>query len=107
MRHPYAEALVQSIPRIEYTSHTRMQAIPGRPPTVIDPPPGCQFAPRCRYAQDKCLVETPTLMPSTTPGHEHACWFPVGTPEGEAALERNLRAGTTAAGRSLLQEEVA
>ena len=107
MRHPYAEALVRSIPRIEYTSHTRMQAIPGRPPTVIDPPPGCQFAPRCRYAQEKCITETPPLMPTTTPGHDHACWFPVGTPEGEAALERNLRSGTTAAGRSLMQEEVA
>jgi len=107
MRHPYAEALMRSIPRIEFASHTRMQAIPGRPPTIIDPPPGCPFAPRCRYAQPKCITETPPLMPTTTPGHEHACWFPVGTPEGAAALERNLRSGQTAAGRSLSQEEVA
>ena len=107
MRHPYTEALVESIPRIEYASHTRLRAIPGRPPTVIDPPPGCSFAPRCRYAQPKCITETPPLMPSTTPGHLHACWFPVGTPEGAAALTRNMEAGTTAAGRPLTEEDVA
>jgi len=107
MRHPYTEALVESIPRTEYLSHTRLRAIPGRPPVVIDPPPGCSFAPRCRYAQPRCLEETPTLVPAPTPGHLHACFYPAGTSEGEDALSRNRREGTTAAGRVLSQEDVA
>jgi peptide/nickel transport system ATP-binding protein len=98
MRHPYTEALVQSIPRLEHRSHTRLSAISGRPPDLVHPPAGCRFAPRCRYAQDRCIVEDPQLVPSGQPGHEHACFFPVGTPEGEAALARNLSVGHSAAG---------
>jgi peptide/nickel transport system ATP-binding protein len=40
----------------------------------------------------------PPLFPGDSPGHEFRCFFPVGTPEGKAALERNLEAGQTAAG---------
>jgi peptide/nickel transport system ATP-binding protein len=93
MKMPYTEALLKSIPRIEYPSHTRLLAITGRPPDLVAPPPGCNFAPRCPYAQERCRVEEPPLMPADTPGHEFACWFPVGTPEGKAALEANLSAG--------------
>jgi peptide/nickel transport system ATP-binding protein len=93
MRMPYTEALLKSIPRIGYPSHTRLLAITGRPPDLVSPPPGCNFAPRCPYAQERCHVEEPPLMPAETPGHEFACWYPVGTPEGKAALEANLDAG--------------
>jgi peptide/nickel transport system ATP-binding protein len=93
MKMPYTEALLKSIPRIEYASHTRLLAITGRPPDLVSPPPGCNFAPRCPYAQERCRIEEPPLMPSDTPGHEYACWYPVGTPEGKAALEANLSAG--------------
>src|SRR2546421_5511861 len=94
MRMPYTEALLKSIPRIEYPSHTRLLAITGRPPDLVAPPPGCNFAPRCPYAQERCHVEEPPLLPAETPGHEFACWYPGGTPEGKAALEANLEAGT-------------
>jgi peptide/nickel transport system ATP-binding protein len=97
MKMPYTEALLQSIPKIDDKSHTRLRVIGGRPPALINPPPGCLFAPRCPYAQDKCIEEEPPLLPASTPGHEFRCWFPVGTPEGKAALERNAAAGTTAA----------
>ncbi|HEX9530850.1 MAG TPA: oligopeptide/dipeptide ABC transporter ATP-binding protein, partial [Acidimicrobiales bacterium] len=93
MRMPYTEALLKSIPRIEYPSHTRLVAITGRPPDLVLPPPGCHFAPRCPYAQERCHVEEPPLLPGDTPGHEFACFYPVGTPEGHAALEDNLSAG--------------
>jgi peptide/nickel transport system ATP-binding protein len=43
--------------------------------------------------QEKCRVEEPPLIPAATPGHEFRCWFPVGTPEGRAALERNRAGG--------------
>jgi peptide/nickel transport system ATP-binding protein len=93
MRMPYTEALLKSIPRVTNPSHTRLQAIVGRPPDLVNLPKGCKFAPRCPYAQEKCLEEDPPLLPGPTAGHEFRCWFPVGTPEGTAALERNVREG--------------
>jgi len=93
MKMPYTEALLQSIPKITDKSHTRLRVIGGRPPSLIDPAPGCRFAPRCPYVQEKCLQEEPPLLPASTPGHEFRCWFPVGSPEGRAALERNRAAG--------------
>ena len=52
VRHPYTEALLKSIPKLAQPSHTRLDAIGGRPPDLVSPPPGCKFAPRCPYAQD-------------------------------------------------------
>jgi peptide/nickel transport system ATP-binding protein len=106
MRHPYTEALLSSIPRIENPSHTRLSAIAGRPPDMVAPPPGCRFAPRCRYAQDKCLVDAPPLFPASEPGHRFACFYPVGTAEGAKALASNQAAGITAAGLDLHAEAV-
>jgi peptide/nickel transport system ATP-binding protein len=105
-RHPYTEALMGSIPRIEFPSHTPLQAIPGRPPDMAAPPPGCRFAPRCRYAQDRCLTEPPPLVTAEDggPDHLHRCFFPVGTDAGRDALARNVADGRTAAGTSLTPE---
>ena len=97
MKMPYTEALLSSIPKLEHASHTRLATIPGRPPNLVNPPKGCKFAPRCSYAQDRCLEEEPPLLPGTQPGHEFRCWFPVGTPEGTEALARNRAAATGAA----------
>jgi peptide/nickel transport system ATP-binding protein len=97
MKMPYTEALVRSIPKLSDKSHTRLNVIPGRPPQLVNPPVGCRFAPRCPYAQDKCVKEEPPLRESDVPGHKFACWFPVGTPEGRDALERNRAAGVPAA----------
>ena len=95
MRMPYTEALLSSIPKIDDASHTRLATIPGRPPDLVNPPPGCKFAPRCAYVQDRCLEEEPPLRDASD-GHQYRCWFPVGTPEGAEALERNRKAGTDA-----------
>src|SRR5437870_1815857 len=86
MKMPYTEALLHSIPKIDEPSHTRLSAIPGRPPDLVNLPTGCRFAARCAYAQDRCREEQPPLLPGPTPGHEYRCWFPVGTPEGREAL---------------------
>jgi peptide/nickel transport system ATP-binding protein len=94
---PYTEALLQSIPKLADKSHTRLRVIGGRPPQLVNPPVGCRFAPRCPYAQEKCVKEEPPLRESDYPGHKFACWFPVGTPEGREALERNRAAGLPAA----------
>jgi peptide/nickel transport system ATP-binding protein len=80
VRHPYTEALLQSIPKLEMAKHTRLDAIGGRPPDLVNLPTGCAFAPRCRYAQDRCLTEDPALLPDATDAtHLVACHFPVGT----------------------------
>ncbi len=80
MQHPYTEALFNSIPRINDASHTRLQAIPGRPPQLHDPAPGCAFAPRCPYAQQRCHQETPPVGQAEQAGHLHACFYPVSVP---------------------------
>ncbi|TKJ24843.1 dipeptide/oligopeptide/nickel ABC transporter ATP-binding protein [Blastococcus sp. CCUG 61487] len=105
-RMPYTEGLLRSIPRLHQPSHTRLAAIPGRPPDLVDPPAGCSFAPRCNYAQERCLTEKPALA-THAPGHEAACHFPVGTTAGQEALARNLAAGKTAAGTPLDEATVA
>jgi peptide/nickel transport system ATP-binding protein len=80
MQHPYTEALFNSIPRISDPSHTRLQAIPGRPPQLIKPAPGCAFAPRCPYAQQRCHRETPPMINADDAAHWHACFYPVMRP---------------------------
>jgi peptide/nickel transport system ATP-binding protein len=103
MRHPYTEALMASIPRLSYPKHTRLEPIPGSPPDIVSPPPGCRFAPRCKYAQPECIVSSPEL--STWSNHRWACFFPVGTDQGNAALERNEAAGVTAVGLPVRKRE--
>ncbi len=93
MRHPYTQSLLWSIPKVSQPKHTRLNAIAGRPPDLISPPKGCSFSPRCPYAQEKCHNEEPPLTAAAAPGHQFACWYPVGSPENEAAYEKNLAAG--------------
>jgi peptide/nickel transport system ATP-binding protein len=110
MCHPYTEALLRSIPKVTNPKHTKLNAIAGRPPSLIDPPAGCSFAPRCPYAQQQCFDEAPPLEAAASPGHAFACWLPVGSPEGRAAYEQNLAtevAATLAAeGRIRATEEL-
>ena len=97
MRMPYTEALLESIPKLEYRSHTRLSSISGRPPDLVNPPKGCNFAPRCRYAQPRCLEEEPRLVEGDTPDHHYRCFYPVGTEAGREALARNEAEGRTPA----------
>ena len=90
--HPYTEALLRSIPKIDQPSHTRLAAIAGRPPDLADSLEGCSFSPRCPYAQQRCVEEEPQLEALAT-DHLSACWYPVGTPENQEAWEKNLSAG--------------
>ncbi len=73
-RHPYTQGLIRSIPRIDKaaTHKTRLEAIPGTVPSLLDPPPGCRFAPRCRYAMAKCREAVPPLT-DIGGGHRVAC----------------------------------
>jgi peptide/nickel transport system ATP-binding protein len=78
-RHPYTKALLDALPE-RAAGAGRLYNIPGQPPDLTAPPPGCRFAPRCRYAQDSCTESEPYL---TAGGDAHffRCFFPVGTAE--------------------------
>jgi oligopeptide/dipeptide ABC transporter ATP-binding protein len=91
---PYTRALMDSIPRLANPSHTRLQAIAGRPPDLVNSPKGCKFAPRCPYVQQKCIDTEPPLRSAGSPDHLFACWFPLvdgrpsGLPTPEAKSDR-------------------
>ena len=102
MRHPYTEALLRSIPRIDDPAHHRLDPIPGRPPELVDPPDACAFAPRCIYAQADCLDGIPELS-GLVGLHRFACLHPTGTERGADALAANKAAGATAAGLSMAE----
>jgi peptide/nickel transport system ATP-binding protein len=77
--HPYTHGLMASIPRLELmrggtgeTKH-RLQEIPGIVPSLSDLPPGCAFAPRCPFAEDRCRAQAPDYE-EKQPGHWAACW---------------------------------
>ncbi|HET6949461.1 MAG TPA: ABC transporter ATP-binding protein [Acidimicrobiales bacterium] len=78
MQHPYTEALLRSIPRVENPSHTKLAVIGGRPPDLVNPPPGCAFSVRCPYVQDDCRQEVPILSDGAEFGHRFACFHPLG-----------------------------
>jgi len=69
--HPYTRALQRSIPALQ-PKGGELFTIPGLPPDLASPPPGCAFAPRCGFAADRCRCETPILR-EVAPGHAHAC----------------------------------
>ncbi len=94
---PYTKALMESIPRLADPAGTRLTAIPGRPPDLIHPPKGCRFAPRCPYAQTKCLEAEPPLRTAGSPDHLFACWFPLvnGVSTAPAPVAGNGAAATT------------
>jgi peptide/nickel transport system ATP-binding protein len=73
-RHPYTAGLIRSIPRIDTAAvrKTRLEAIGGVVPSLVDPPPGCRFAPRCRFSTAACTAAVPPLR-EVEPGHKVAC----------------------------------
>jgi peptide/nickel transport system ATP-binding protein len=72
--HPYTQGLIRSIPRIDKDAGTRarLEAIGGTVPSLITPPPGCRFAPRCKLAQPRCTEAVPELR-TVESGHKVAC----------------------------------
>ena len=72
-RHPYTLALLNSVPRLDATERVRLDAIQGQAPDLVDLPQGCSFAPRCKYAYERCTQETPILVETDT-NHTSACW---------------------------------
>jgi peptide/nickel transport system ATP-binding protein len=85
MRHPYTQALLGSIPRLESDPTKPLLSIPGLPPDLTNPPQGCRFAARCPYATEQCLAEEPPLTGDGD--HLFSCWHPV---DGPAVVTKSL-----------------
>ncbi len=82
--HPYTWGLLGSLPRLD-ADLERLVQIPGQPPSLLNPPRGCRFHPRCAYVMNVCATEVPPLEPvSDDPGHLQACHLDEATKDREA-----------------------
>jgi peptide/nickel transport system ATP-binding protein len=91
--HPYTWGLLGSMPRLDSTTE-RLTQIAGQPPSLLNPPAGCRFHPRCPYVMEVCKTKEPRLMPiSDEPDHRQACHLDEATKDREAA---KVFAGTLA-----------
>ncbi|WP_236792536.1 ABC transporter ATP-binding protein [Amycolatopsis sp. GM8] len=78
-RHPYTWGLLGSMPRLDRDRADRLRPIPGTPPSLINPPPGCPFHPRCAFA-DRTGGASQSIVPELTgDGHRVACHLPADT----------------------------
>jgi peptide/nickel transport system ATP-binding protein len=92
--HPYTWGLLGSLPRLD-ADVERLTQIQGQPPSLLNPPRGCRFHPRCPYVMEICKTEQPALSPiSTDPDHLQRCHLDEETKDREAA---KLLEGTVAA----------
>jgi peptide/nickel transport system ATP-binding protein len=92
--HPYTWGLMASLPRLD-TDVSRLVQIPGQPPSLLRPPKGCRFHPRCAYTMSICRETEPLLIPAPhEPAHLQACHLDDATKEREAARIVDAMTGT-------------
>jgi len=94
---PYTLGLLGSLPRANVTSHEPLRPIPGSPPSLINLPDACPFAPRCPARIDRCLEGEPALN-LVEPGHEAACIRATSLPNGGVNLFAATWTDTESAG---------
>jgi len=73
-RHPYTQALLRSVPRLDRPRQERLDPVEGQPPDLTRLGTGCAFRPRCRFAVDMCEQVRPSLEQAGVPGHLAACF---------------------------------
>ena len=84
-QHPYTWGLMGSLPRLD-ADLERLTQIPGQPPSLLRPPSGCRFHPRCPYVMDVCKTKVPELVPTQRDaGHLQACHLDEDTKDRESA----------------------
>lgn len=90
--HPYSRGLIASVPRIDEEPGTRLRAIPGSPPELLNRPPGCPFAPRCEHAVDRCATAPMQLVDHARTiralPHRDACIHPEPDPKRIRVTDR-------------------
>lgn len=84
--HPYTAALLESMPRLE-RHDSNLRAIKGTPPSLRSMPPGCAFAPRCEFAQERCTAEVPAPLPVLSTSRVTACHFAEDIRRGDHRAE--------------------
>ena len=92
MRHPYTDALLASVPKVDQNRADRLLSIPGLPPDLSKVHANCRFNPRCPYATDQCREEEPPLTTTSDPGmsavpHRFACFHPVNVEHRPMTIE--------------------
>jgi oligopeptide/dipeptide ABC transporter ATP-binding protein len=93
-QHPYTWGLLGSIPRLDRPKPERLFSIRGTPPSLINPPRGCRFRPRCPHAFDKCLEEPELVDRAGDPAHLDRCWL---SPEDKRSLRTTTIQGQVTA----------
>ena len=96
-RHPYTAGLLASLPTVTGPKQ-ELVTIPGEPPDLLSPPPGCAFHPRCPYAGDRCRSETPPLTPVDGGPRRVACWYPLSGQDVRADFAARWAVARGAAG---------
>jgi oligopeptide/dipeptide ABC transporter ATP-binding protein len=94
-RHPYTDALLESLPRVDEAVGGRLRSIKGSPPDARQLPTGCAFHPRCEYALTKCSTDRPELRPAN-PGHTFACWVDIPVRPSDGPLRAEIPATVSA-----------
>lgn len=85
-QHPYTWGLLQSVPTIRLDDREELYKMPGEPPNLTYPPPGCRFHPRCPFVMPICKQEKPDLL-EIKEGHMVHCWRYQDAPKGKEALK--------------------
>lgn len=84
--HPYTDALISSIPRVDMADEGEAKTLPGEMPSPLNPPTGCRFRTRCPYAQERCAVDEPQLRRLVDDESRYvACHFPLRAAVDEVA----------------------
>ena len=89
--HPYTKALIASLPAVGVRhDQVTLTGIPGRPPSLINPPPGCRFRDRCPLSSDQCAQVPP--FEQARPGHLVACWRVPADQAADGTIAEGARA---------------
>ena len=73
-KHPYTNALLAAVPRLDLAGKDELTSIEGTPPDLLAPPKGCPFCTRCKYCMEICCTDTPPVS-DFGGGHEASCWL--------------------------------
>ena len=102
--HPYTMGLLESMPRLDAEEHERLIPIEGTPVDLLNPPKGCNFAPRCSHCMKVCLAEKPPYA-DLGDGHVSACWLHFMGKKAEALQNDTKAAGTQGVSQEERQED--
>jgi oligopeptide/dipeptide ABC transporter ATP-binding protein len=105
--HPYTRGLLGSLPKLDETNRQLLRPIPGAPPSMLLPPTGCAFHPRCPMAQPNCAIDVPDLRLVGGEGQLSACHYAEDLESVESATDLAEEMVDRAPPKAILAEEAA